>query len=112
MNIIKNYPAEIEKRELVKMIKSPNTHKVSDMDGAVITIEKWVIFEDTDQKTGEVKKVLVLKTIDDELVGTISPTFINEFESYVDIIGDDLGSIQIVTGESKAGRKYVTMALA
>lgn len=108
MEVIKSYPENLDKRELFRLMNSNETGKMSDAEGSVISPRAWVIFNDADAKTGEVKKVVVIDTKDGELFGTISNTFITEFEKIVDYFGGDPGDIKIISGESKAGRTYIT----
>lgn len=111
MNILKSYPEAMSKREAMKLTDAASTKKMIELSGSVITPDKWIIYEDADFRTGELKKVLTIEA-DGELFGTISAVFIRQFEKYAEQLGEDLGSLKVVTGETKTGRDYVTCELA
>ena len=106
MNILRNYPENINKRDMYKLTQNSNVQKLSAIAGSTITPEQWVLYEDEDLKTGEVRKVLV-NNADGEKFATVSRTFIDSFEKAVDNLGDDPGEILIVSGTSKAGRDFI-----
>ena len=109
MEVIKMYHEDMGKRESYRIMNSNETKKMLDADGSELEVKAWVIYEDDpDEKTGDIKKVLTIMTEDDEIFGTISPTFIKEFEKIAKYFGDDVGSIKVITGTSKSGRTYVT----
>ena len=106
MNILRNYPENINKRDMYKLTQNSNVQKLSAIAGSTITPKQWVLYEDADLKTGEVRKVLVINA-DGETFATVSRTFIDSFEKAVDNLGEDLGEILIASGTSKAGRDYI-----
>lgn len=108
MEIIRQYPEEMDKRTSYRLMNSSEIQKMSEADGSILEVAAWVIFEDVDESTGEVKKVVTIKTADGELFGTISPTFIREFENMCKHFGNDVGNIKVVSGTSKAGRTFIT----
>ena len=56
--------------------------------------------------------MIAVETVDGELFATISNTFREEFLDMVEWFGADLGSIKVIAGTSKAGRKYITCGVA
>lgn len=108
MEIIKMYPEDMDRRTSYKIMNSNETFKMSDAEGSVLDVKAWVIYNDTDEKTGEKKKVMSLMTDDGEIFGTISNTFIREFEKIADHFDNDVGSIKVISGTSKAGRTFIT----
>ena len=108
MEIIKQYPQDLSNRQAYKMMKSPEVKKMSDADGSVLEVAAWVKYTDVDQKTGEVKEILTLETVDGEMFGTVSNTFQREFNDIVEFFGEDVGSIKVTSGTSKAGRNFIT----
>lgn len=113
MEVIKMYPENLGKRDTYRIMNSNETKKMLDAEGSELEVVAWVIYEDDpDAKTGEVKKVLSIQTADGEIFGTISPTFIKEFEKIADYFGEDVGNIKVITGTSKAGRTFVSCDVA
>ena len=106
MNILRNYPESISKRDMYKLTQNSSVQKLGTIAGSVITPEKWVLYEDANIKTGEIGKVLVIEA-DKEVFATVSKTFIDSFEKAVDNLGEDLGEILIAPGTSKAGRDFI-----
>ena len=111
MEVIKMFPEDLNKREQYKMMKSPSVNRMQDADGSILEVAAWVDYTDADPRTGEIREVLTIKTIDGEMFGTISPTFQNEFKQIVEYFGSDVGMIRVITGQSKSGRNYVTCAV-
>lgn len=110
MNTInKQFPENLSRRDAVKLTRA-NAKKMSELSGSIIEPQKWVLYEDQDAKTGEIKTVLSIES-NGEIFGTISPTFIREFTALTEEIGDDLGEIKVVTMKSKNGREFVTCEL-
>ena len=110
MKIIKTFPETLDRRDAYRLTKAQSAHKIQDAAGTVLNPVKWVLFEDED-RTGEVKTVLTLED-SGELFGTISGTFIKEFTDAFNELGEDMGPIRVVTGQTRAGRTYVTCELA
>lgn len=112
MEVIKMYPVELDKRASYKLMNSNETKKMSDADGSILEVVAWVIYSDTDNKTGDEKKVISLQTTDGEIFGTISETFIREFEKIAEHFGNDVGDIKVISGTSKSGRTFITCDIA
>lgn len=112
MEVIKKYPENMDGKNQYKLMKSPEVKKMSDAEDSILEVKSWIVYTDADQKTGEVREVLAIETIDGEMFGTISDTFKREFGDMVGFFGDDIGSIKVISGQSKAGRKYITCTVA
>lgn len=112
MEVIKQYPENMDRKSAYRLMNSNAAKKMLDAEGSQLEIVAWVIYEDSDESTGEIKKVLSLITTDGEIFGTISPTFIREFEKMADYFGDDLTEISVISGKSKSGRTYITCDIA
>ena len=102
MEVIKKFPETMDARTQFKMMKSPEVKKMIDADGSILEVKSWVMFKDTNYT------VLTLETVDGEMFGTISETFMKSFEEIVSFFGDDVGSLKVISGTSKAGRQYIT----
>ena len=108
MEIIKGFPETMDTRSAYKMMKSMDVKKMSDAEDSIIEVKAWLKYSDVDNKTGEVKEILTIESVDGEMFGTVSDTFKREFDDIVSFFGDDVGSIKVVGGISKAGHKFIT----
>ena len=102
MEVIKKFPETMDARTSYKMMKSPDVKKMIDAEDSILEVKSWVMFKDMNYT------VLTLETVDGEMFGTISETFMKSFEEIVSFFGEDVGAIRIIGGTSKAGRKYIT----
>lgn len=79
-------------------------------DGQVLHVDAWMLYEDADRETGELKTLLTIKS-DGKQYTTISNTFIREFTEawdFFEAAGETVQNVAVLHGESKAGRAYVT----
>ena len=102
---------ELTKEELYLLTMSPKADSVKNHIGERINVSAWAVFESTNQKTGEVRNVLSVLTPDNEVFCSVSPTFQSDFFDMAELFQNDF-SFEIVSGKSKAGREFVTCALA
>lgn len=112
MDIIKTN-RDMSGRELYHMTTSANIHKMQEAKGSVLVVEDWCRYDDVNSK-GENQELLSIKTDDGTVFATNSKTFAEEFLKINDILGGNLKGegIAVVTGVSKAGREFLTCALA
>ena len=108
MDIVKKFPENMDARTQYKLMKSPMVKKMSDAVDSVLEVKSWIAYTDADSKTGEMREILTIETLDGEMFGTVSATFRREFADIVSFFGEDVGAIQIVGGKSKAGRDFIT----
>lgn len=109
-NII-NQSRELSKQEIYFLTMSPKNDSVKNHKGERFKVSAWLIFEDVDKKTGEIHRVLSVLTSENETLSTVSETFQNDFLEMADLFDNDF-SFEVLTGESKSGREFVTCALA
>ena len=102
---------EFSNQELYYLTMSPKADSVKNHVGERIKVSAWVVFEDVDKKTGEVHEVLSVLTPEYEVFSTISPTFRADFKDMAELFNNDF-AFEIISGKSKAGREFVTCALA
>lgn len=102
---------ELNNQELYLLTMSPKADSMKNHVGERIDVSAWAVFEDTDKKTGEVHDVLSVLTPDNEVFSSISPTFQNDFFDMAELFHSDF-AFEVISGESKAGRQFVTCALA
>lgn len=109
-NII-NKSRELTNQELYFLTMSPKADSVKNHVGERIEVSAWLLYEDVDKKSGEVHQVLSVLTPENEVFCTISPTFQSDFMDMAELFHNDF-AFEIVSGKSKAGREFVTCALA
>lgn len=102
MEVIKKFPETMDARTQFRMMKSPEVKKMVDAEDSIIEVKSWVVFNDANVT------VLTIETVDGEMFGTISETFMRAFDEITSFFGDDVGAIKVIGGTSKAGRKYIT----
>lgn len=112
MDVKTVYPEKLDQRSIYKLVKSAEVNKMIVAVGTEIEVVAYVIFDDIDSKTGEVKEVLTIETADGEMFGTISATFIREFKDIIKFFDGDVGNIKVISGTSKSGREFVTCSIA
>lgn len=101
-------------RDVYLLTNNPKSRKMGDARGETIPVSKWCIFEDVNKKTGEVQELLAVDT-GDEVYCTNSATFIASFRSGRELytqFGSDVTAIEIIEGQSKAGRAFIDCVVA
>ena len=109
-NII-NKSRELSNQELYFLTMSPKADSVKNHIGERFDVSAWLVFEDVDKKSGEVRPVLSVLTPENEVVSSVSPTFQRDFMEMAELFNNDF-SFEVISGKSKAGREFVTCALA
>lgn len=102
---------ELTNQELYLLTMSPNADSVKNHVGERFDVSAWLLFEDVDKKTGAVHQVLSVLTPENEAVCTISPTFQSDFMDMAELFNNEF-AFEIISGKSKAGREFITCALA
>ena len=111
MKNVKNKSRELNNQELYLLTMSPKADSVKNHVGERIEVSAWVVYEDVDKKSGEVHDVLSVLTPDNEVFSSISPTFQSDFLDMAELFHNDF-AFEVISGKSKAGREFVTCALA
>ena len=109
MNIVEQ-GAEYAKRDIYNLTKSPKIEKMSNHVGEKLSVDKYLIYEDGDNLETPIQ-ILSLQS-GELVVATNSATAIKEFIGIRDLMEDEPFSVEIMTGNSKNGRTYLTLALA
>lgn len=92
---------------------APNIQKMRTVKGQTLDIDKWCIYTDVNDKTGEEFELVSIMTPDREVFATNSKTFVQTFRQIVEIFGTDgFNRITVGSGMSKAGREFVTAIYA
>ena len=102
---------ELSNQELYLLTMSPKSECVKNHVGERIDVSAWLLFEDVDKKTGEVHQVLSVLTPENEVFSTVSQTFKEDFMGMAELFNNEF-AFEVISGKSKAGREFVTCALA
>ena len=106
---------ELTVQEKYALTMAPGSKKMQEQEGQIIEPVAWALYEDTDEKSGEVKEVLSIRTADGDVLGTISKTFKRDFFDMLTFFegqGEKVKAIKIIGGTSKSGRKFITCTAA
>lgn len=110
MEIIKKSSDELTMKQMYDLTKSPEIQKVSDNDGALLQVDAWALYNDTD-KDGNTREILSILDNEVGAVATNSVTFIRDFMAITEMCADcgvEPRHVKISSGTSKAGRKFYT----
>lgn len=100
--------------ELYKMTRDANIAKMSTLKaGTELPLDGFVLYEDINQKTGEMMEILTIDTKGTRYA-TNSTTFIREFKAIMELFHDNCDGVTLLfgTGTSNAGRPFITCGLA
>lgn len=107
MTILREYGIE-NKMDKYNLSEATGTN-MSEMVGQRLEIKAYLLVEDTDRTTGEMKKALKVLTKDGDIVGTRSQSFIEGFEKFLTFMESNaIETFGIAQARSKAGRNYLT----
>ncbi len=113
MEIIRIYPENASKKQVYDLTMNPKNQKLSICEGQRLEIRAWCRYADVDEDSGELRELFSIQTPEGEVYASNSPTVWREFEKMVDIFGPDgVTAIDVVSGESKNGRKFFTVCYA
>lgn len=110
MEIIKKSSDELTMKQMYDLTKSPEIQKLSDNDEALVQVDAWALYKDTDN-IGNPREILSILDNEVGAVATNSVTFIRDFMEITDMCEDcgvKVQHIKIGSGTSKAGRKFFT----
>ena len=102
---------DLTNQELYLMTMNPKADSVKNHVGERIDVAAWLMLEDADKKSGEIHKELSVLTPENDVLCTISPTFQSDFMDMAELFHNDF-AFDIISGKSKAGREFITCALA
>ena len=110
MEIIKKSSNELTMKQMYDLTKSPEIQKLSDNDGALVQVDAWALYKDTD-KDGNTREILSILDSEVGAIATNSATFIRDFMEITEMCLDcdvEVHHIKISSGMSRAGRKFYT----
>ena len=96
----------LTRKQIYDMTTSPAVQKMTNAIGQILPVVGYVLYED-ENKEGEIQNLLSILTENEEAYATNSHTFIDDFLTCVNIAGDELHSIEVMQGKSKAGRPFI-----
>ena len=100
---------------MYRMTHGKNTVSVNKLDDDQLEndypVSAWVVYTDVNSK-GEDVEILSILTESGLILAAQSKTFKESFFDIVDIVGDRAFSIRVLSGTSKAGRRYMDCDLA
>lgn len=106
MNIIK-ITDNLTKADKYNLLTSPDCSKMSMLDGMTVEVKAIALVEDTDVKTGDVKRVVRLATTDG-IYATNSASFIRSFGDILSVFElAEIHHLGIFSGKSNAGRTFL-----
>lgn len=101
---------DYSKREIYELTKSPKIQKMSEHVGEQLQVDQYLLYEDGENKDVPIQ-ILSIRS-GDVVIATNSATVIKEFLGIVELMDGDRFAVEILTGTSKNGRTYLTVALA
>lgn len=110
MEIITKSSNELTMKQMYDLTKSPEIQKLSDNEGALVQVDAWALYKDTD-KDGNTREILSILDSEVGAIATNSVTFIRDFMEITEMCLDcdaEVHHIKISSGMSKAGRKFYT----
>lgn len=105
MKIIES-TADLSKRDLYELTLSPKIKKMGEAVGLVLQVSAYAIYEDQDTE------ILSIRGDDSTVYATNSATATREFRRILDLMEGEVFNVEIMKGTSKAGREFITLALA
>lgn len=110
MEIIKKSSDELTMKQMYDLTKSPEIQRVSDNEGALVKVDAWALYNDTDN-IGNTREILSILDNEVGALATNSETFIRNFMEISEMCHDcdvEVQHIKISSGISKAGRTFYT----
>ena len=95
-----------DKREQYNLLNTP-AGKMRDHIGERLEVKAWAFIERA-SSDGNLTKVFMIKTGDDELIGTSSKSFIDGVENFLAVFEpEELTELEVSKGVSRGGRDYL-----
>ena len=101
---------ELTKRESYKLTLDPAIKKMKDFIGVQIEVAAYCIYKDVN-KDGKEVEVLSIMDKDGGVCATNSETFKRDFMNIEELMDGEEYTIEIISGQSKSGREFITCTL-
>ena len=106
MEVVMKSREDLGKEELYFLMVA-ESQKMQTQANHKILVKDWVLANDIDNETGEIKSILFVRSTD-TTYSTISKTFIEAFKTIVQCFGSDgFNAINVKEGTSNKGRKFI-----
>ena len=101
----------LDERQIFKLTRG-DCQKMKDCVGVQFDVAEYVLYTDTDKKTGEERELLILVTPEGESYGTNSATVIKTFLDMLDTFTLPISDIVITKKRNdRSGRDYCNIVL-
>ena len=114
MKIIRTKNEKVNVKEKYLMSMNPEIRRMRDAEGMNLPVINWMLYSDTDREGNE-QVLLSILSEDNVAYATNSRTFIEAFSTLCDLFadsGEEIIAIKVISGQSKAGRHFITCAYA
>lgn len=101
---------ELTKRESYKLTLDPAIKKMKDFIGLQIDVSAYCFYKDVN-KDGKEVEVLSIMDKDGCVCATNSDTFKRDFMKIAELMDGEEYTIEVIRGQSKAGREFITCTL-
>lgn len=109
---IKETSREFNEVEQYLMTISPSITPMKDVDdGAHITVDGYLVFDDVKESTGEVNEIMSIITPSKAVYSCQSATFKRSINDIANIMHGKIFTIVKTSGKTKAGRDYINCIL-
>ena len=109
MEILKCTSNDKKVRYLLTM--SSSNKKMNEAVGMTLKVKEYAIYTDEalDKDTEEMKSRKLVSIMDEDgsIYTAMSATFIKTFESILEVFGDELPDIEVISARSNRGRQYI-----
>lgn len=104
--------AGLTDRQVFTITHGSGLVNVKDCDGRTFDVVEYILYADTDRKTGDARELLAIVTNDGDILCTNSATVISTFRDIREQFALPVENVQIMSGVSKNGRTFYDLVLA
>jgi len=109
---IKRTSGDLSKMAIYEMTKSPDIGKLSAMEGQILEITDWILYEDVDSE-GEAREIFSCRTREGEALASNSATVVRTFNDILDCFEpEEIHKIKVISGQSRNGRTFYSVRYA
>jgi hypothetical protein len=99
--------------QLYDLVRAENAGNMKDMISQEIEVRNFCFYETVDSK-GDPKRALAIETPEHEVIVTNSPTFMEDFDTVIEIFWDDVRGVKISVSSATSAnkREFITCRYA